>query len=283
MKRILCALTAVMTFSFIACNSGSEKHTLSLRLAKGDTFNIASNSKMDFTVEVMGTKQEFKMNSESESRFEVLDSTAAGAEMKMTILKQQSKLDVGKLIPDSLQSRSDSASMAMIGKSIYFKIKDQKISDVRGFEEINRREDSAVAVMMKKFMPEETFEQTTNLIFDVYPPKAVTVGESWKKETTVAFAGIPIKLNTMYKLKNVKDDLAEVAVDGKVSSNGAEMPMMPGLKINMDGKYNGTITLQLNTGFLRNSNYEVEVRSDQEFTGEKVPITIKGKFSTTGK
>lgn len=280
----LCTFLAiVIAFSFSSCKSGSGEHTIAMRLAKGDSFTITSNTKMKYDMEVMGMKQQFTMDNSSETDFDVLDSTASGVEMVMTIKNQSMKMDMGKDMPAQNTAQTDSMARAWIGKKIHFKVKDGKVSDIRGWENLTEGSDSAVNAFTKNLMTEETFSQMSGMMFDIYPPNPVRKGESWTKKSKLSMAGMPVSITTKYTLKEIKDGLAFITIDGNFDSEETELAMLPGLKMKFSGPSKGTTTLRVSDGYMNESEYDFDIKADAEMAGQKLLMNMSGTVTSKGK
>lgn len=274
---------AAISLLQVSCNSNNEKYSLAMRLAKGDSFSIESDTKLNYEVAVMGTKQNFEMESASEVQYDVLDSTASGAELMMTMKNQNIKMDYGKGIPPSAKDiKTDSLVRTMIGKKLYFKVKDNKVSDVRGLENLSALPDSA-ARFANELLSEETFSQMSGMIFDMYPPNEVSVGDTWSKNSNFSMAGFPISLTTKYTLKEVKNGLAYIDVDGAINAKETEMPMVPGVKMKFTGPTKGTVIVRTDDGYLSESKYDMDIQADATMAGEKLSMKMKGVVKSKGK
>jgi hypothetical protein len=106
-----------------------------------------------------------------------------------------------------------------------------------------------------------------------YPANEVGIGDSWQKEILIK-SGNKMNCSANYTLKELKGDTAVIAIEGKLFGKGESF----GNEFSMDGKLNGTFTVDIKTGWPLNSDIK------QEFTlkmGEKeIPMKydIKSKI-----
>jgi uncharacterized protein DUF6263 len=98
-----------------------------------------------------------------------------------------------------------------------------------------------------------------------YPNGEVAVGDSWKKEIVIK-TGNKMNCNATYTLKEVKDNIATIAIEGDLFGKGDKF----GNEFSMEGKLTGTFTVDIKTGWPKTAD------THQEFTlkmgGKDTPI-----------
>ena len=98
-----------------------------------------------------------------------------------------------------------------------------------------------------------------------YPNHDVAVGDSWKKEIVVK-TGNKMNCNATYTLKEVKENIATISVEGQLFGEGDKF----GNEFSMEGKLTGTFTVDIQTGWPKTAD------THQEFIlkmgGKETPI-----------
>lgn len=281
MKKIFTFL-ALSTLFFNACNTGGsgDTYTIKMRLNKGDTFNHAMQINM--LVNTSGMEMNMKMN--TENAFEVMNS-AEEKDIKITYRKMYMSMDMGQMKDMNMQdSIINKASSNMVGKSVMIRLsKNNEITDVTGFDVLmNQWQDSASGEMMKNMFSKDQLNSMFGMMFNMYPKKPVKVGESWTGETKVKMANMDMKVDTKYKLLSVKNNLAEIDINGIISATGVIMKQTPGMKMDMSGSQKGTITIRMDNGYLHTGSYKMDMKAEMEMMGQKIPITINGDYTMKG-
>ena len=88
-----------------------------------------------------------------------------------------------------------------------------------------------------------------------YPDHEVGVGDTWQKELLIK-AGNKMNCSATYTLKEIKGDSAVIAIQGKLYGKGESF----GNEFSIDGKLNGTFTVDVQTG------WPLSTRIDEEFS-----------------
>lgn len=97
-----------------------------------------------------------------------------------------------------------------------------------------------------------------------FPANPVTVGETWKGEVMKNLAGYDAKIVSVYTLKEVKGDLADIMVEGKMlKSDGKEI-----------GTISGIFAVVISTGWTNHA--DIKIKMDIELIqGEtKTPMKV---------
>lgn len=267
---------------FCGCTT-SPAYQLKMRLQKGDTFphDIKMNMEMSYA------SMNMKMQMETSTLFEVLNSDASAKQLKMTYQRAHMNMDMGM---PGLKKMGDSAlnvaNNRIIGKSVILLLSpDNQIDSVSGADVFTNNDSSSLATneMMKKMFSKESINNLFGLLFSMYPKKSVKIGDTWDAATTVDLAGIKMNTTIKYTLKSVHNSLAELAVDGKITGKGQMTTGASQMEMAMDGNQTGTITINLEDGYLHNGAYKMEVKGTMSVMGMKMPLTMKGDYSLNGK
>lgn len=287
MKKIASIITGIFSILLIfsACtNNSKDGYLLKMRLAKGDTFINNIKMDMDMAISMMGMDQKMKMMMDIGSHFQVLDSTNSGQQLKLTYTNMKMKMDLGMKMPGAnTDSIMDATSKNAVGKSIIITVKDNIVTNVSGMDSLaftNSTTESRAAV--EKMFTRENMNQTFGMMFNMYPDKPVKVGDSWEKINEVELGMMKMKIKTTYTLSGVKDGLAELTMNGTIDSNGSMTQQGMDMKIDMGGTQKGRMTVKLATGYIYKGDYDMDITASMNAMGQKIPMTLKGKYTITG-
>ncbi len=98
-----------------------------------------------------------------------------------------------------------------------------------------------------------------------YPNQEIAIGDTWNKEIVIK-AGNKMNCSAKYTLKEIHDEFAVIAMEGKLYGSGEKF----GNEYSMDGKLTGTITVDISTG------WPIDSETHQEFIlkmgGKDIPM-----------
>ena len=286
MKKQIALLFAAAAFFMGSCNShgGGDGYMLKMRLNKGDKFSQAMTMDMDMNMTVMGMQKNVKMKMDVGTDFEVLDSNAAGKQLKITYNNMAMHMDMGmgnNAMMDSLMNKSTGA---IVGKSVVVTFAGNKVTDVKGFEEVMaaNTSDSATRQMMTKMFSKDNFNSMFGMMFGLYPNKPVNEGDSWTTVNSMDISGMNMGVNTKYTLLSVKDDIAQLAVDGTVDSKGTMKQGAVNMDMDMKGTQKGKLNVKVSSGYLQAGNYDMDITADMNVMGQKMPMKMKATYTLKG-
>ncbi len=286
MKKQIALLFAAAAFFMVSChsNGGGDGYTLKMRLNKGDKFSQAMTMDMDMNMTVMGMQKDMKMKMDIGTDFEVLDSTAAGKELKITYNKMAMHMDMGMPNTAMMDSMMNKSSSAIVGKSVVVTFSGNKVTDVKGFEEVMaaNSSDSSTRQMMTKMFSKDNFNSMFGMMFGLYPNKPVKEGESWSTVNNMDISGMNMGVNTKYTLLSVKDNIAEIAVDGTVDSKGTMKQGAVNMDMDMKGTQKGKLNVKVTDGYLQTGSYDMDITADMNVMGQKMPMKMKATYTLKG-
>jgi hypothetical protein len=94
-------------------------------------------------------------------------------------------------------------------------------------------------------------------------------------------AGLNVTIDITYTLKSVKNGLAEIELIGKIGGKG-KMEQLP-VDLEMKGSQNGMISIKMENGYLDKANYKMDIETNMDMGGQKIPMQLKGDFIMEGK
>lgn len=290
MKKITAALLiAITTMGMISCNSGKsgDSYVLKMRLNKGDKFGQDMKMDMDMNITAMGMTKDMKMGMNIGADFEVLDSTAAGKDLKITYTKSEMKMNMGgdpstSAITDSIMNES---GKMLVGKSVVFTVADNKITDVKGMDQMVSADslNPATRQAMSKMFSKDNLNSMFGMMFSIYPNKPVKEGDTWTADNTVDMNGMKMNIKANYKLIKVTNGIAEIAVDGTVDSKGSMEQSGMNIDMDMKGTQKGTMNLKVADGYLKDGKYTMDIDATMNMMGQKMPMKMKAAYTMTGK
>lgn len=293
-KYLLAPLFLLMTLGFLSCNNGvgtGEAYALKMRLAPGDQFKQEMDMTMDMGIDMMGQSIQNEMGMKMTMAFEVLGDTNDLKKIKMTYenINMTMKMNTPGTEGMNMDSMMNKSNKKMEGKSISILLdKNNKVVAVEGYEELiasnmDEEMDEATKEQFKKMFSKEQANSMLGMMFQMYPDKPVRVGESWEKEIETSMAEIKMTVKGKYTLKSVKDGVANILVAGKFSGKGSMNQNGMSMDMDMDGDQSGQINIGLSDGYLKDSDYKMDIKANMNAMGQKVPMTIKAKYIMKGK
>lgn len=267
------------------CNSGKQ-YTIKMRLHPGDQFtqNIQSNT----TMYMSGEKRTMHTSLAITSLFEVLDSNATEYHLRLThsrvkMLNDKEGLrDIQKKATDSLLEEQ---SKNMEGKSMILTLnKENKITDVSGFDSVfqTKQIPDKLKAMMKQMFSKEQVNNMFGFMFNMYPDKPVRIGDNWKRDLQMNLSGLSVVFRNTYTLLDIKNNIANIKVEGDISSNGKIANLPTVAKLKMEGSQTGNFNINLTTSYLENGKYNMNLGTKMEMRGKKFEMKTKSDYVING-
>jgi Family of unknown function (DUF6263) len=280
-KRILGLCCIVIC---CCCFYPGETYIIKMRLNKGDRFTYNTKLNMDIAIPAAG--MQMKMGMEGGCDFEVMNVDADSKELKMTYTEMQMSMDIPNVPKQTMDSVYNSINKNVVGRSIAFKLSnDNQITEVIGFDSLMNSSiaDPVARSSAKALFSKEQLNSMFGLMFSAYPKDPVKIGDSWNATTTINMSGVDMLVNIKYTLLSVKDNLAEVAVDGAVDGKGNMTQSGMSFALDINGTEKGTLGISLIDGYMKSGTYTLDVNGDMEAAGQKIPITMTGDCTMSGK
>lgn len=285
MKKITSLLltAAIMVVTLISCGNKNDSYIIAMRLDKGDKFKQDITMDMVTTISMMGMNKDMKTEMEIGSDFEVLDSTAAGTSIKMTYTKMAMDMDMGMAgdakTADSLMKKTN---QEMIGKSVVIVLDSNKVVEVKQANDLITTADTTASEMLEKMFSKENLNSMYGMMFSMYPGKPVKIKDSWNVNNAIDLAGMIMKIDTKYTLVSVKDGLAEINIDASIDSKGTMSQAGMNFDMDMKGTQTGKFYITLSDGYIQKGNYSMDVKTEMDIQGQKIPMNIKADYKVNG-
>lgn len=286
---VLSALFGLLVVT--GCNSSDTKEAN--KAANGDAvelkFNLQKGKSYTYTMdmEMEGEMQGQKLENDMafEYSVEVVDDKDSLKTLKTTYDRIKMEMNAGQMNMhvDTNEPQQDSAAdprqnpmaimsnmfHAMKGKAFEMKVNNRgEVVSVSGMEEMMNAMMNSMAVdeTMKQTMAqafqsqfnEESVKQSFAQAFNIFPDKAVKVGDTWTKSASISGMA-SADVATVYKVKEIKADEVVLDVSADLSINGGK------------GTQTGTMKVDATSGLVTDAEMEQKLTSPQ-------PMTIKYKI-----
>lgn len=288
MKRHVLSIVSYSLFLTLlfSCNNKSgpgDAYTLKMRLAPGDSFkqNVDMAMKMDF--EMTGQKLEMTMDMKAATSFNVTNVSAESKDLSMTYRDMSINTEMKGMEEVNNMMKTNPYIKNVIGKSVTLRLNNKnEIIDVIGFEDafINDSSNAATKNIMKEMFSKEKMNSLFSVMFQVYPDKPVSIGDTWEREIKTNMGGLDMKVAGKYKLVSVKDGVATVHMDGKYVADG--QIAASGMNMKMDGTQSGEMALGISDGYMKDGQFKMDIDASMNMMGQNVPVKMKGNYVMKG-
>ncbi len=257
----------------LALFAGCEKKTdLKLRLPVGSEYRVRMETNMSQTFNNANVPDSMKTTMD----FKVLSVADDGAmTLHFTCVEFQEDLGFFSLpaVPKSLVEAKMSAARAVVGTEFTLVI--TPLGKVASIEGLGAAEQKALAALnqgqwrataerdVRAYFRESNIKSFVEAAFDCYPAQSVFPGESWTatKEAVNAGAGISMKTDLSFTLKQLEADRVTIAVTAKFSP-GVQNEDAGTVRYTLSGTGAGEYELEPVTGL------PIKQKTEQELTGQ---------------
>jgi hypothetical protein len=301
MKKLLTA--AILLFAFAV--SFAEK-PIQLRLEKGKTYSQISNINSKVSQFVQGMSVDVEMGITSTYSFKVLDvkDSLIFTEVTLSKIKSTAKSPMGtqEFSSDSPNpSEPTSILFQELTKCPYMLTLTQsgKVVDVNANASLDKAlsmvpalSDDQKAMLKSQFSArfgDDIIKQSLESGFAYYPPKNVK-GEKWTSTQTVK-SNLELEIHSTNEVADVTNESVTIKHVGELTSPETNEPtMINGMsaKPSINGASEGTVTINIKTGWIINSNITQNLKGNIDFmpnaqmpNGMQVPITVTNTVTFT--
>lgn len=128
----------------------------------------------------------------------------------------------------------------------------------------------------------EGLKQTLESSLKIYPAQPVKIGESWTVDTKMQL-NMPVETITKYTLKEVKDNIAYLNINGTLVSKGSFQSMGNKIDTDLTGTNIGDAELDLKTGLILKSHLRMEFSGKMQTGGQNIDFELQGINKIVGK
>lgn len=313
MKKALLILS-VAAVILSACNSG-EKYTLKPNLKAGDSY--ALEYKVNLDQDIMGMNNKMLMNMGYQMKVKEVNAqqdidldfmyNRIGMNMKSAMFSFSFDSDSTHTPSGINMDEKDPEAQGEMMKTLFGSIFGQlinkpiqvtldatgKVKSVKGYREIIKAiEDSVSSVSpgkntnaLESVMNEDQINQVFQQVFGTFSKKPVGIGETWTNDINMSQNGMPMKYTNTYKILEIlkKENEAIVDVNGTISMGIGNNDAMKKMNMDVKGTQKGKLTVDLNTGLIKDGKLAMDIKIDMEAMGQKVPMTMKGSTVIVSK
>ena len=242
-------LVALVTLSFMA------KISISLRLRpeQGKTLTISSKANMMTMMEVQGQSMSMSQSMETRQSFTAKNVTDTQSDIetqveaiKMTISQMGMKLEYDSEHPEK-------TSPMIAGQT-------------KEFEQSLKKPVTVTYDALGHLVGDTTdlgMNQLSNIIIEL-PDMILSKGSKWNSTKTQNVNGTEFKVNMEYTVTNLSRKSVDVSFTGNIEST------------EVTGTYNGTASINPNTGLTTNSTTKSNISMTLNEQGMSIPVTIVG-------
>lgn len=308
-KRITSAVILLALIIFSACNSGGKsgaksdgsKYDLSFSALKGPSFTNTMDMDMRIETEVMGMKMNMNMKMNGGMNFDVLPDSAGLKHLKMTYEDMKMTMDMPALSGMGKGDEMNDILRKMLSAFNGFAIEmlvdsSGTIKEVIGREEfrdkleksmdsvLEGRSNPQVVQSMQQFYDKEQLQNMVGSMFTMYSNGPVAVGDSWTRNIEQVVNSMKTKNETKYTLVSVKDGVAEIECEGKMSGAGSPEGE-EGFKgeAEITGTQKGTLKMKVANGHMVSGDVKMDMDAKIKANGMKMPMKVKGIYTFKGK
>ena len=184
---------------------------------------------------------------------------------------------------------------ALVGNKLQMKMKENgDIVSITGFDAIYKKAEASAGTLLKKAEEKKGFTENFKASFNegvikdqfsknlkLIPAKGVKIGESWTQSEKASPDG-KVQLTTKYILKSVGNGTVEIDVSGGIPKK-SDKQSQQGMTHTMSSELsqNGTITLDQNTGWVKNQKISVKSSQTESISDGKQTQSMKSVSNST--
>ena len=135
-----------------------------------------------------------------------------------------------------------------------------------------------IGASMKSQFTDDAIKNSFGQFFNMYPANAIKTGESWNMESDVSVNNMNLNHKTKYTLKEVKKNVATIAV-----ASDLKMNLGAGAEGEIAGTGTGTVTVDVKTGLSVISEITQNMKGTVKAQGMEVQMELITKTKTTTK
>lgn len=287
-KTVLKALSfaTVLFITHTATSQSKKVETGKLDFKPGQKFQTDNSIKTTSSMEMMGQQMDIKADVTLVRQLEIKDKKDKTYNVASTITKMATNMDMmGQTMSYDSDKKEDADSD--IGKILKDKInvptalemgEDGKIIPSKKEEPKAGDDASGMAAMMKSFGAGSDERILTDDVF-IPTPKNLKVGDTWSDSLITDGQ----KTYRDYTVKSFQGSEAIVTIGGKVltdkkmENQGMEMNLV------MESKLTGEMTVDTNTGVIKQRTITADGSGNIEMMGQQVPMATKVETNSVTK
>lgn len=236
------------------------------------TVNNIENGVYDISINLLGKRNEQSANGK---KIAIDSKQAEPKEEQLKMMWKVNKALVGNKL--NMKMADDGKVLSLTGFDPIY----TKVSAAMGTLIKDPKQKAAFVTNFKESFNEKILKEQFSKNLTLLPTKGVKIGEKWT-ETENATPDGKVKISTTYTLKSVGNGIAVVAVSGGIPLK-SDKKTQEGItrSVNSQLSQNGTITLDQNTGWIKNQNIAVKTTQSETLSDGKQSQTMKSVSNST--
>ncbi len=288
-KTIQLSAMAALLFAAsasISCNSSDNKSgSATGKSGSGDTYDLKFNLKpgaaytydMDVMQDVEAAGNTSTNNLYSKYTFNVKEAAEGNSKIEVVYdLMRMEMKSMGNTIKMSSEDQTPEAQgfRDMVNKPFSMTVSPEgKVVSIEGWESIEKN----------GAMKSEDLKQSMETSLNIFPDKAVKVGDTWKKDAAMSMQMFKMNISSTYTLTEVKGNIATITMDSEIKMGQDNNTQANGMTMEMKGTQKGKMDVELNTGMTLTGNITQDIKGEMQVQGQKMPMNIKSEIKITGK
>ena len=275
----------------LSVNGFAQKVEGRLNFPKGQKLELVTESVKTTTMELMGQSMESAVTSTVTETFDIEDVTAAGATMehkvKRVVFNASGMGNSQSFDSDKAEDRNSDMGK-MLDKNL--KSKDTLTVDATGIitavkagvdtAKKNEEADAIAGLVSSQLGFNLGVPKVGDLsVFKILPGKEIKMGDSWRDSTSASGQTV----TTIYKVTGITPTEIILEYTGNVNINTTQQIMGQDASLKSDDKVIGQITLDKNTGLLKQKTATIDTKATMEAQGMSIPSTGKTTITVTLK
>ena len=284
--------------AFVKQDNGKNKYQLNLEKGKTYPFNLRETEEQ--TLSGPKGSESIKNESYDEINFTVQDTKNDRYQLLVTFVSKSTKISAqGKTITvDTKSAKPNDANLAqtyklfkaLVGTSFNLEVdKNGKVTDTKNMENIYKKvekelkpglkkeEYDALLAGIKATLNPEVFKKQFEAILVKFPSQGVQQGDTWKDKPEKSISDINYKLTTLDENQAIISVSSTMKPDSKSQSQNG-LTMTAGIS----GNQTGTLTLDAQSGWMKNAKIVTKVTETQSLTdGKRTEKASKTVTSST--
>lgn len=270
----------------ISCNSSDNKSgAANGKSSSGDTYDLKFNLKpgaayiydMDVMQNVEAAGNTSTNNLYSKYTFNVKEAAEGNSKIEVVYdLMRMEMKSMGNTIKMSSEDQTPEAQgfRDMVNKPFSMTVSPAgKVISIDGWESIEK----------SGAMKSEDLKQSMETSLNIFPDKAVKVGDTWKKDAAMSMQMFKMNISSTYTLTEVKGNIATITMDSEIKMGQDNNSQTNGMTMEMKGTQKGKMDVELNTGMTLTGNITQDIKGEMQVQGQKMPMNIKSEIKITGK
>ncbi|MFW0714902.1 DUF6263 family protein [Pedobacter sp. N23S346] len=267
--------------------------------------NFPIGKKYDFTLisdqvinqQMAGRKLSLSQNIGTEYSFDIRNGEGLEKDIEVTykriFMKSKGMGNEMEMDSENADTTKENSFRGLKGATFHMvMLPNGAIKSLTGIEQMlnnmvsKMKADSAMAANIKASLSQqfnaEGMKQTMESSLKIYPDKPVKIGDSWTVDTKMQLT-MPVETITKYTLKEVKDNIAFLNINGTLLSKGSFQSMGNKIDTDLTGTNVGDAELDIKTGLILKSHLRMELSGKMQTGGQNIDFELQGINKIIGK